>query len=203
MPRRSREYMDGQRRRFCDAAIRCFKLRGVVATNLTMICEETGLSMGAFYKLYSSRDDLLADVYLTRFVDRNERLHGATWAQLRKAMLAYREKLAQEAFWREMDGMADWDPRLLDLRVRQAKIILGQIVQQLKRYQAAGEIQPALDLDRTAQLVSIIFDGSTSFVRQASQLHVSPQDLARFLDLAVGAVQATPPRRTTRRLSSV
>jgi AcrR family transcriptional regulator len=202
MPRRSREYMDGQRRRFCEAAIRCFKLRGVVATNLTMICEETGLSMGAFYKLYSSRDELLEAVYLIRFIDRNERLHAATWPELRKAMLAYREKLAQEPFWREMDGMADWDSRLLDLRLRQAKIILSQIAQQLKRYQAAGEIQPALDVDRTAQLVSLIFDGSTFVVRQVSPLHISPQDLARFLDFAVGAVPTAPKRKTTRRPSA-
>lgn len=202
MPRRSREYMDGQRRRFCDAAIRCFKLRGVVATNLTMICEETGLSMGAFYKLYSSRDDLLEAVYLIRFMDRNERLHGLTWAALRKAMLAYREKLAQEPFWREMDGMADWDERLLEVRLGQATIILGQIARQLARYKAAGEIDPALDLDRTAQLVSLIFDGSTSVVRQSSQLHVSARDLSRFLDHAVGAVRSAPARKTTRRRSA-
>lgn len=202
MPRRSREYMDGQRRRFCEAAIRCFKVRGVVATNLTMICEETGLSMGAFYKLYDSRDELLEAVYLIRFVDRNERLNGATWADLRKAMLAYREKLVHEPFWREMDGMADWDPRLLEVRLSQATVILNQIVQQLERYQTAGEIQPALDLERTAQLVSLIFDGSTSVVRQSSQLHVSSRDLSRFLDLAVGAVPATAPvRKTTRRRS--
>ena len=202
MPRRSREYMDGQRRRFCEAAIRCFKLRGVVATNLTMICEETGLSMGAFYKLYGSRDELLEAVYLIRFVDRNERLHGATWADLRKAMLAYREKLAHEPFWREMDGMADWDPRLLEVRLRQAMIILGQIALQLERYKAAGEIEPALDVDRTAQLVSLIFDGSTSAVRQSSQLQVSPRDLARFLDLAVGALPTAASRKTSRRRSA-
>ena len=203
MPRRSPEYMDGQRRRFCEAAIRCFKLRGVVATNLTMICEETGLSMGAFYKLYSSRDDLLEAVYLMKFVDRNERLQGAaTWAELRKAMLAYREKLAQEPFWREMDGMADWDSRLLDLRLRQATVILGQLSQQLERYKAAGEIRPALDVDRTAQLVSVIFDGSTSAVRQSSQLHVSARDLSRFLDLAVGAVPTAPSRKTSRHPSA-
>ncbi len=202
MPRRSREYMDGQRRRFCEAAIRCFKLRGVVATNLTMICDATGLSMGVVYKLYSSRDDLLEAVYLTRFLDRNEHLHGETWADLRKAMLAYREKLAQEPFWREMDGMADWDSRLLDVRLRQATVILSQIAQQLERYRAAGEIAPALDVDRTAQLVSLIFDGSTSVVRQSSQLHVSARDLSRFLDLAVGAVPAAPSRKTNRRRSA-
>jgi hypothetical protein len=86
--------------------------------------------------------------------------------------------------------------------LRQARIILSQIAQQLRRYQAAGEIQPALDVDRTAQLVSLIFDGSTSVVRQASQLHVSAQDLARFLNLAVGAVHAAPERKASRRLSS-
>ncbi len=188
MPKRSREYMDGQRRRFCDAAIRCFKRRGVVSTNLTMICDEAGLSIGAFYKLFGSREDLLAAVYLARFVDRNERLQGATWAELRTAMLGYREVLEQQPFWREMDGMADWDQRLLDVRLRQAKVIVEQIERQLARYQAAGEIRPVLDLGRTMQLITVIFDGATSAHRHGTKLRVAAGDLERFLDLAVGAV---------------
>ncbi|MBS0398465.1 MAG: TetR/AcrR family transcriptional regulator [Proteobacteria bacterium] len=42
--------MDGQRRRSCEAAIRCFRSQGVFATNPATICETAGLSVGAFYK---------------------------------------------------------------------------------------------------------------------------------------------------------
>jgi AcrR family transcriptional regulator len=198
MPKRSREYMDGQRQRFCEAAIRCFKRRGVVNTNLTMICDEAGLSIGAFYKLFGSREDLLAAVYLARFVDRNERLRGESWSELRAAMLRYREVLEEQPFWREMDAMTDWDPRLMDVRLRQAKVILEQIEAQLARFQAAGEIRPVLDLGRTMQLITVIFDGATSAHRQG-KLRVAPVDLERFLDLAVGAPPPTVRKPASRK----
>jgi len=44
MPKRSPEYMQQQRLRFCEAAMACFRRKGVVATSLNDICEEAGLS---------------------------------------------------------------------------------------------------------------------------------------------------------------
>jgi AcrR family transcriptional regulator len=44
----------------------------VAATNLTDICAEAGLSMGALYKHFSSREDLLEAILQLRLQHRNE-----------------------------------------------------------------------------------------------------------------------------------
>jgi AcrR family transcriptional regulator len=194
--------MDGQRRRFCEAAVRCFRRHGVVATNLAAICDEAGLSMGALYKLFSSRDDLLEAVLLMRLTDRNERLRGETWADLRQALLDYRADMEQSPFWREFEGVTDWNEQLRSLRVRQGKVIMEQIEHELRRYQAAGEIAPTMDLRQTTHMVSLIFDGSLAATRQARELHVSAPELGAYFDLAVGAMPRTErsrPRATRRR----
>ncbi|WP_162935723.1 TetR/AcrR family transcriptional regulator [Tsuneonella amylolytica] len=188
MPKRSREYMDSQRLRFCEAAMACFSRNGVVATNLTDICDETGLSMGALYKHFASRDELLVAVLQLRLEHRNALLRGETWAELRDALLRYRNDLDGLPFWRELQAMADWNERLAGIRVEQAGLILAQIKEQLARYVATGEISPAFDLSRTTQLVSIIFEGSLTSVRSSGDLHIVLEDLADYLDLAVGVI---------------
>ena len=193
MPRRSQEYMDGQRLLFCEAAMSCFRRKGVAATNLTDICEETGLSMGALYKFFDSREALLEGVLQLRLARRNEVLRGRTWAKLRAALLGYAQELDQNPFWREFQGIIDWSERLTALRVREGGTMLAQLRDQLEQYVAAGEIAPHFDLRRTAQLISVIFDGSLTGVRAANDLHanalrVSRIDLGAYFDFAVGRV---------------
>jgi AcrR family transcriptional regulator len=187
MPKRSREYMDQQRLRFCEAAMACFRRKGVVASNLNDICEEAGLSMGALYKHFSSRDELLEAILALRLEQRNAMLHGESWPELRAAILRLREDHDQNAFWREFLAMADLHDRMRELRVHEAGVILAQVQQQLRRYADAGEVVPPFPLRQTAQLVSVIFDGSLIEVRSAAKLRVSLDELAAYLDHAVGA----------------
>ena len=191
MPKRSPDYMKDRRILFCEAAMACFRRKGVVGTSLTDICDETGLSMGALYKHFSSRDDLLAAVLTLRSERRNALLNGEHWTDLRAAMLTFRETANADPFWREFQGVTDWNANLRDLRVAEGKVVLEQVERQLARYKAAGEIDPPLDLRRTTQLISTIIDGSLMDVRAETDLHVSLEDLSDYLDLAVGL-----PRRT-------
>lgn len=197
MPKRSPEYMEGQRLRFCAAAMACFSRKGVAASNLTDICEEAGLSMGALYKHFASRDDLLEAVLQLRCERRNSLLRGESWSELRRAIVNYWSELQGLPFWREFQGITDWNERLRHVRLRQAQAILAQLRDQLDRYVASGEIQPPFDLGRSAQLVSIIFDGSTIGIRSSGELHIMLEDLAAYLDLAVGA--SRPPKAERRK----
>lgn len=187
MPKRSQEYMDKQKLRFCNAAMACFSRKGVAASNLTDICEEAELSMGALYKHFTSRDDLLVAVLKLRSERRNDLLHGSSWTELRDAILSYWQELQELPFWREFQGVTDWNEKLRQVRVEQAQLILTQIRDQLEIYTSHAEIKPAFDLARTAQLISIIFDGSIIGIRSTSELHIMLEDLTAYLDFAVGA----------------
>jgi AcrR family transcriptional regulator len=195
MPKRSPEYMESQRLRFCEAAMACFSRKGVAASNLTDICEEAGLSMGALYKHFTSREELLEAILQLRCERRNALLCGETWADLRTAIVNYWRELQGLPFWREFQGISDWNEQLRKLRLQQAHFILAQIQNQLESYVARGEINPPFDLARTAQLVSIIFDGSITGIRSSGEFHVMLNDLAAYLDHAVGLPQTGPRKR--------
>jgi AcrR family transcriptional regulator len=157
--------------------------------------------MGALYKHFSSREDLLEAVFEQRLNWRNQLLKGDSWADLRRALLAYRRDGDENPFWREFNGVADWNERLRDVRVRQGRVILAQLETLLQRYTEQGEIQPPFDVKRTAQLLSIIMDGSMVGVRTAPELRVESTELRAYLDFAVGAKACSQSERKTARLA--
>jgi AcrR family transcriptional regulator len=183
--------MLSQRLRFCEGAMACFRRKGVAATNLTDICAETGLSMGALYKHFPNRDALLAAVLELRLSQRNDTLRGRTWKELRRALLAARGDQSAEPFWREFNAMADWNDALQEIRVRQFQNALKYLSGQIAEFAAAGEIRPHFDPVRTTHLISLIFDGSTVATRLANESIFNPRDIGEYLDFAVGALE--PP----------
>lgn len=188
MPRRSAEYMLSQRLRFCEAAMACFRRKGVAATNLNDICEQAGLSMGALYKHFPNRDALLAAVLELRLSQRNDTFRAKSWKELRRALLAARSDQGADTFWREFGSMADWNEALQEIRLRQWESISKYLAGRIAEFAAAGEIRPHFDPARTTHLISLIFDGSTVAIRMANESLFNPKDIGEYLDFAVGAV---------------
>ena len=58
MPKRDEAYMEGQRELIERAALECLLDKGVYDTTLRDVCERVGMSMGALYVHYRTRDDL-------------------------------------------------------------------------------------------------------------------------------------------------
>lgn len=169
----------------------CFRRKGVVATSLSDICEEANSSMGALYKFFKSRDDLLEEVLNVLLGRRDELLKGESWSALRKGLVAYRRELAGNLFWLEFEGVIQWSPQLSSARARHGVRILAYLEGQLAKFAAAGEIVPSFNVKQTANLISVIFDGTLIPTRNFDALNVSYKDFADYLDFAVG-YRATP-----------
>ena len=58
MPKRDNAYMEGQRELIERAALDCLLDKGVYETTLRDVCERVGVSMGALYVHYRTRDEL-------------------------------------------------------------------------------------------------------------------------------------------------
>lgn len=80
--------------------------------------------------------------------------------ELKARILGYRGEMERLSFWRELEATADWNAPMRQIRLEQGSAIFNQFEHQLAEYAARGEIQPALPLNQTAPLVTIIFDGS-------------------------------------------
>ncbi|MBR7825115.1 TetR/AcrR family transcriptional regulator [Actinospica sp. MGRD01-02] len=59
--RRSKEHKDETRRKILDSAGRLFKADGIDGTGIAGLMADAGLTNGAFYKHFASKDDLVAN----------------------------------------------------------------------------------------------------------------------------------------------
>ena len=187
MPRRSDEYMAQKRLEFCEAALECFRRQGVAATSLADICEETGLTIGAIYRHFDSRDTLMGavlDLLIARF---SGTLNQADWGAMRTATLEMYRKYGVESFRHEFFGHVDWIKGLRERRICAALDLQDLLEERLSAFHQAGEISPPLGMRQTAQLLAVIMDGVMIGTRDARELRVSEKDLITYFDLVVGA----------------
>jgi TetR/AcrR family transcriptional regulator, transcriptional repressor of aconitase len=59
MPRVSDEHLERRRRQIMDAALRCFARKGFHETSMQDVFRESGLSAGAVYRYFKSKNDLV------------------------------------------------------------------------------------------------------------------------------------------------
>jgi TetR/AcrR family transcriptional regulator, transcriptional repressor of aconitase len=59
MPKVTDEYIDGRRQQIIDAAYRCFARKGFHQTTMREIYAEAGLSPGAIYHYFKSKEDII------------------------------------------------------------------------------------------------------------------------------------------------
>lgn len=62
MPRVSQEYLEQRRQHILDAARRSFARKGFYETTMQDIFHESGLSAGAVYRYFKSKDDLIQEI---------------------------------------------------------------------------------------------------------------------------------------------
>jgi AcrR family transcriptional regulator len=59
LPKVTEAHLEARRSQILDAAWSCFALKGYHQTTMQDICEESGLSPGAIYRYFDSKDDIL------------------------------------------------------------------------------------------------------------------------------------------------
>jgi TetR/AcrR family transcriptional regulator, transcriptional repressor of aconitase len=62
MPKVSEDHLEARRRQILDAALTCFSRDGFHRTPMQAIFEESGLSPGAVYRYFKSKDDIVAAI---------------------------------------------------------------------------------------------------------------------------------------------
>lgn len=72
MPRRTAEHWKAQEQRFLDAARRCFTRLGVDSASMEELRREAGVSAGAMYRYFPSKDELVHAAIATSMVEVEE-----------------------------------------------------------------------------------------------------------------------------------
>ncbi len=162
MPKLSQSEMDARRREIIAAAGRCFARKGIQATTMREIFAEAGMSAGAVYNYFKTKDDLIAAGIKDSTDENVAALRGATDAN--GTPLGFRELI--EMF------LLDLDASRRDGRARSTPMIHAEVAVKpdlLKMFQdgrqniriAAREkvmqMRPDLTEAQAATLVDFVF----------------------------------------------
>ena len=155
-PKVSEAHLEQRRQQILDAAVTCFARRGFHEATLTDICEQAGLSRGAVYHYYKSKEEIIAAIRersaggyepLLAVLDGRGRSLGGLAQFLR---LAFESMTAPGSDRENRLGVLLWAEALLNPRILEGQ---REVMSQLREPMSAaiveaqrrGEIDPTLD----------------------------------------------------------
>jgi TetR/AcrR family transcriptional repressor of uid operon len=166
MPKLSKDQQEIRRQRILAAAERCFTRTGFHRTTMLDICREAGVSAGALYIYFPSKEALIAGIAGTeqeQILSRFEALRATPdfltgMAQVMQACVV-EHPVSKAVLFLEIIAESSRNPevgailRRVDRKIRSA---LGEL---LARAKADGRISPHADVDRLVEAMSATVDG--------------------------------------------
>jgi AcrR family transcriptional regulator len=203
MPRVTEEHLEARRRQILDAAVACFARDGFHRTTIPDIAREAGLSAGAMYRYFESKDELIEAIADERHARERELLESVRGiADPAEALAA----LAQE-FFRLLDdpderlrrrvGVQVWaealrNPAILALVRRGSGQPLAELTRVVRDAQRAGQLPAELDPTATARVLMSAFYGLV--LQQAWDEDVDVEAYLGAASAIIGAVAAQGAR---------
>jgi AcrR family transcriptional regulator len=207
VPKISQSRRKARRQDILDAALACFAENGFHQTGLADIVRRSGMSHGAVYSYFQSKDDIIEaladDRHSHEAILNAAAASGDPLAGLIALARAYAASLADpSAELRRRVGVHGWAEALRSPRVR-ARVVEGIVVPRARaaglvaRAQSAGRLAPEVDADALARCLVALFQGVTLQVvwGEPVDLDACAEAVERMLrGLAPGAGQTRAPR---------
>jgi AcrR family transcriptional regulator len=208
VPRVSAAHEQEVRERIVSAAVRVFADKGFHSSTIADVCRESGLSVGAIYTYFASKEELFhqsCDLIAARGLDElAERLVGATTTAERMAIAIglYIETIDEYAgapgqisliqAWAE----ADREPGVREMLAARRERLVGAGGYLLRQGIASGELPAWLDVDAVTRGFLGLLDGLL-LQRIEAGAGYRPGDLQRragaVLELVLAAAGSTRP----------
>lgn len=155
-----------QRKRILNAAMACFAREGFHGTSMQKICAEAGMSPGAFYRYFRSKEELIAAIVADERSERQHLLDALAQApSVLDALTDCLSLLLQEATL----PTAQLGPEIMAEAIRNTPLREAiepceeesrvQLRAALAAAVARGEIDPKLDLDDVMIVLQALADG--------------------------------------------
>ncbi|GAB3115519.1 TetR/AcrR family transcriptional regulator [Streptomyces calidiresistens] len=163
MARVSREHLDARRRQILDGATACFARGGFHGTSMQHILTETGLSAGAVYRYFRSKDDMIAAILEevvgtvgAAFAEIAEEEHPPEPGEVVAGVFLRTRRLLEARGIPLALVMEAWSevartPRLRELLVERVTQVIGAWERIIDRYRAAGRLPADVRPDRLAR----------------------------------------------------
>jgi AcrR family transcriptional regulator len=167
---RGRPKSPARRERILEAAARCFVRHGFHQASMQQICREAGMSPGALYRYFDSKQALIEAIAeserevtgdvtraLAQARDLPQTLEFLALESLKLSADADYARLAVEVV-----AEASRNARVAAIIAATDSALHARLADALQRAQARGEIDPALSPEASAHIVLALLDGLTS-----------------------------------------
>ncbi|MDB5507659.1 MAG: TetR family transcriptional regulator [Hyphomicrobiales bacterium] len=165
VPKLTDEQQAARRTHILDAAERCFSQHGFHRSTMQMICKEAGISAGALYVYFPSKETLIEGLterdrqeIMARFAGaRGGKFMDVVEAILRGCILAQPQEKACLCI--EIGSEATRNPAIAAAMHRFDSSIRGSLRQLIEQAVALGQIAPVAPLDDVVLGMAMIGDG--------------------------------------------
>ena len=192
VPKVSEEHLTRRREEILGAARRCFARYGYEGATVARLEQESGLSRGAIFNYFESKDDLFVAL-----VERDQERLGRVWLEDGYAA-AVREIAAEDPAWLgvyvEATRRIRTDPEFARRRTEAGTPMREAVVGWLERARTEGELRDDVPAETLAAFHGIVLDGLA--VRAAAGL--PPADVEAILRLVDDATRGDPDMRARR-----
>lgn len=207
MPKVSDAHRAARRRQVLDAAAACFAREGFHRTTMHDIVREAGLSPGAVYGYFASKDEIIEAITEERHALEQEiikRLQGRPAADvLRRLAREFLGGLANpEERRRRRVGVQIWaealrQPNVLRMVRRGVDEPMRLLVEVLRDLQSRDEIPASLDPEAAARVMIALFHGF--ILQQSWDPKVKIEPYLGVIEAAIDALVAAPQARARAR----
>ncbi len=167
MPKLKPETLEARRQQILDAAEACFASAGFHRTTMQDICGRAGLSAGAVYSHFESKEDLIAGIAEREASSFADKLACA--AAKSDDLLAALEDIAEHYTVRESEQKnrlfmeigceSTRNPTVGETYRQLDRSILDNVRKLVTQAEADGRIAPELHPDKVARLIQLLGDG--------------------------------------------
>ena len=170
MPKITETKREERRQQILDAALRCFSRDGFHATTTADIVRESGLSQGALYLYFATKDDIVVALADDRhqgevFLNALAKSEQDPVAGLMLLVELYGKTLGDQrrADMRRV-GIQGWAEALRNPRIHESVVegfsaVRAAIVELIERGQQAGQVRADVEPDAAARAMIAIFQG--------------------------------------------
>jgi AcrR family transcriptional regulator len=172
MPKVTRHYLESRRQKILDAALTCFARDGFRDTTIEDIAREAGVSHGAIYRYFPSKDDIIDAAAQRDHTARERRFAEAEMGvtpveALDRLLGGYierywgAEKLFQAQLRTQLYGEAVRNSRTRAIIHENRDDVLERMADIVRRAQLVGQINQTLDPTAVARVLAAVYDGLT------------------------------------------
>lgn len=186
MPKVSKEHSVSQRKAILNAAIRCFARKGFHRATMRDVVRESGMSAGALYLYFNSKDELIEAIAESRHLRERDwitsALQGEDLAEsLQVLMLSFARALKDKNEQRERRlAIQLWAESLLDPKIR-ASVLRGVntptklLTAFFKSAQRKRRISRSLNCEATSRMLVALYQGLVLQIAWNPGISLTPQ----------------------------